>query len=127
MDRKILVADDEIRFVEILKKCLRIKGYEVVTAFNGKSCLRVAAEEIPDLILLDVNMPQLNGFQVCKALKKSDATKRIPVIMLTALAEEEYLSEGLERGVSCFISKPFSIIDLYYEIDTVFESCPDCG
>jgi DNA-binding response OmpR family regulator len=120
VNRKILVADDEIRLVEVLRKYLKIRGFDVVTAFNGESCLRVAAKEMPDLILLDINMPQLNGFQVCKALKNNNATKDIPVIMLTALAEEEYLTEALERGASCFISKPFSIIDLGYEIDTVF-------
>lgn len=120
MNRKILVADDETQLVEVLKKYLKIRGFDVVTAFNGESCLKVAAKEMPDLILLDVNMPRLNGFQVCRALKENNVTKGIPVIMLTALAEEKYLTEALKRGASCFISKPFSIIDLGYEIDTAF-------
>ncbi len=118
MANKILVADDEPSIVRVLEYRLRHNGYEVAVARDGKNCLEKIREEKPDLILLDVAMPELDGFEVCKRLKENDETKDIPVIMLTVLATEEDLSQGLERGATCFMSKPFNAADLLAEIKT---------
>lgn len=118
MSEKILIVDDEPDIREVLRFRLEKAGYEVVTAMDGKDCLKKVEAEKPDLIILDIMMPGMNGFQVCKLLKeKSD----IPVIMLTVLAHEKDLSKGLEKGASCFISKPFNIVDLLVEIQTILK------
>ena len=119
MAEKILIVDDEPDIRKLLEFRLKTAGYEVITAKDGKSALKKAGEDSPDLIVLDVIMPDMNGFEICRLLKKSDRTKDIPVIMLTVLAHEEDLSKGLEKGASCFMSKPFNIIDLLAEIKTI--------
>lgn len=119
MTKKILVVDDESDIRKVLEFRLKNAGYDVISASDGESCLRKAKEEAPGLIILDVMMPGINGFEVCKLLKEGDKTKDIPVIMLTVLAGEADLSKGLERGASCFISKPFNIIDLLWEVKTI--------
>ena len=116
--KKILVVDDEPDVVELLESRLRSGGYEVVTASNGEECLEKAVKHNPDLILLDILMPKLNGFETCKRLKENDKTKDTPVIMLTSLAQEKDLSKGLERGVCCFITKPFNPEDLLFEVQS---------
>ncbi|MEA3369184.1 MAG: response regulator [Candidatus Ratteibacteria bacterium] len=119
MAGKILVVDDELDVRRVLEFRLKNAGYDVIGASDGESCLSKAKEEAPGLIILDVMMPGINGFEVCKLLKESDKTKDIPVIMLTVLAGEADLSKGLEKGASCFISKPFNIIDLLWEVKTI--------
>ena len=121
MTRKILVVDDEPEVVEILESRLKSGGYEVISASDGDGCLKKAVKESPSLILLDILMPGLNGFQVRKRLKENDKTKDIPVIMLTALAKEKDLSRGLEEGAYCFITKPFNPADLLAEIKTAID------
>jgi DNA-binding response OmpR family regulator len=115
--KKILVVDDEPDIQKILKFRLEENHYEVITAPDGKSCLKKAVEEKPDLIILDILMPRLNGFEVSQRLKKDSKTKDIPIVMLTALAQEKDLSRGLEAGASCFITKPFNPVDLISEIE----------
>ncbi len=119
MKKKVLVVDDEPDFVEFLSIRLKSNGYDVISASNGESGLRKAQEEKPDLIILDVLMPKINGFEVCKRLKESEITKDIPVIMLTALARDQDLSKGLQEGADCFLTKPFNSVDLLSEIKTV--------
>lgn len=119
MAQKILVVDDESDIRKVLEFRLKNAGYDVISASNGETCLRKAKEESPGLIILDVMMPGINGFEVCKLLKEDVQTKGIPVIMLTVLAGEADLSKGLERGASCFISKPFNIIDLLWEVKKI--------
>ena len=108
MKRKILVVDDEKDIVDILKYNLeRENEFEVLTAKDGKAALEIA-EIIPDLILLDIMMPELNGFEVCKQLKNNPATSKIPVIFLTAKENEIDEILGLEIGADDYISKPIS-------------------
>jgi len=121
MARKILLVDDEQAILDLLGAMLRKNGYEIITALNGKTCLKKAHEEKPDLVILDVLMPELDGFEVCRMLKADAATKKIPVIMLTALIKEEDLTKGLHEGAVCFISKPFSIVDVLDEIKAVLK------
>lgn len=106
---KILVVDDEKDIVDILKyNLLQQKEFEVLTAYNGRDAIKIAQEEKPDLILLDIMMPELNGFDVCKKLKSSPVTADIPVIFLTAKENEIDEIIGLELGADDYIQKPLS-------------------
>jgi DNA-binding response OmpR family regulator len=125
MPKKILVVDDDPKVVLLLESRLKANKYEVIGAYDGKSCLKKAIQEKPDLILLDILMPGLNGFEVSKQLKNDARTQEIPVIMLTALAQEKDLSKGLEAGAACFITKPFSSEDLIYEIKQALQKEKD--
>jgi DNA-binding response OmpR family regulator len=118
MAKKILVVDDEPNTVKLLESRLKSNGYDVISALDGNSCLKKAVAEKPDLVLLDIIMPGLNGFEVCKRLKENEQTKDIPVIMLTALTGEKDFFKSLEEGASYFITKPFSAADLLHAINT---------
>ncbi|HMS64631.1 MAG TPA: response regulator transcription factor [Ignavibacteria bacterium] len=108
MKKKILVVDDEKDIVDILKYNLeRENEFEVTTASNGREAIQ-AAESIPDLILLDIMMPELNGFEVCKQLKYNPVTSKIPVIFLTAKENEIDEILGFEIGADDYINKPIS-------------------
>ncbi|HQY19395.1 MAG TPA: response regulator transcription factor [Ignavibacteria bacterium] len=108
MKLKILVVDDEKDIVDILKYNLeRENEFEVIPAYNGKDALELAAN-IPDLIILDIMMPELNGYEVCKKLKSNPETSGIPVIFLTAKENEIDEIIGLEIGADDYISKPIS-------------------
>ena len=121
MAKKILVVDDEPDVIATLESLLKRREYTVITASDGESCLELAEYNKPDLILLDIIMPNLDGFEVCRRLKSNVKTKDIPVIMLTALGEEKNLSRGLEEGARCFISKPFSFVDLLHEVQAALK------
>ncbi len=108
--KKVLIVDDEKTIVDILEFNLKKEGYAPLKAYDGKSGLRAAQEEHPDLILLDIMLPELDGFQVCKALR--DAGDNVPIIMLTAREEETDKVFGLETGADDYITKPFSMREL---------------
>jgi putative two-component system response regulator len=114
----ILVVDDVQMNVDIL---LAILGpeYDVSVALNGETALQIAKQEIPDLILLDVIMPKVNGFEVCKQLKADDSLKDIPVIFLSALNEEREHQTGLALGAIDFIDKPFDIDDIRRKVKSI--------
>ena len=122
MAKKILLVDDDPVILRLLASRLKNSGYGVVSASDGESGLKKAIAKKPDLVLLDIIMPGLNGFEVCKRLKENDKTKDIPVIMLTALAGENDLSKSLEEGADCFITKPFRAVDLLHEIKTIMQN-----
>ncbi len=107
MGKTILVVDDEKNIVDILSFNLRKEGYDVLTAFDGEKGLKIFGEATLDLILLDVMLPKLNGFEVCSTIRKTDF--RTPIIMLTAREEETDKVFGLELGADDYITKPFSI------------------
>jgi two-component system alkaline phosphatase synthesis response regulator PhoP len=109
MKQKILVVDDEKDIVDILKyNLLKEEDYDVMTALNGKEAIEIAEKEKPDLILLDIMMPEMNGFDVCRYLKTSHSTMNIPVIFLTAKDNEIDEIIGLELGADDYIIKPIS-------------------
>ena len=116
MEKKILVVDDEQENVILITSRLSVNNFQTITALDGVSCIEKAQQEKPDLIILDIIMPGMSGFEVARQLKKDERTKHIPIIMLTALAQEKDLSEGLEAGAACFISKPFNPVDLITEV-----------
>ena len=110
--KKILVIDDLPENVFMLKDRLEHEGYEVLTAYNGKSGIEKAQNEVPDLILLDVMMPDINGFEVCKTLVSDSRTSDIPIILVTAKTDAEDIKEGLESGAYDYIKKPINKIEL---------------
>lgn len=110
--KKVLVVDDQKDNVFVLKDRLQREGYEILTAYDGETCITIAESESPDIILLDVMMPGMSGFEVCKALSKSETTKLIPVLLVTALTDAEDLKEGFQAGAFDYIKKPFNRIEL---------------
>lgn len=107
MGRTILVVDDEKNIVDILSFNLKKEGYNVITAYDGEKALSMCGETPLDLILLDVMLPKLNGFEVCAAIRRTDV--RTPIIMLTAREEETDKVLGLDLGADDYITKPFSM------------------
>ena len=109
MERKILVVDDEKPIVDILKYNLEKEGFEVLTADNGVSALESALSQNPDLILLDIMLPKMDGFDVCRKVREK---LNVPIIMITARDEEVDKVLGLELGADDYITKPFSVREL---------------
>jgi len=107
--KTILIADDEPDIVETLKFLVESEGYSCLTAFNGEDALKLAKEKRPDLIILDVMMPKINGYKVSRLLKFDAKYKDIPVLMVTARTQEEDKLIGEETGADEYITKPFDI------------------
>jgi two-component system alkaline phosphatase synthesis response regulator PhoP len=116
---KILVVDDEIYIVHILDFSLGMEGYEVVTALDGEQAVERALAEKPDLIVLDIMMPKLDGYETCRILKKDEATRDIPVILLSAKGRNIDQKIGFEVGADDYITKPFSPRKLVERINTI--------
>lgn len=113
MAKRILVVDDEPELVEMLKFRLETSGYVVVTAFNGKEGLEKAKKEKPDLIILDIIMPEMDGTAMAQALKEDAETRDIPIIFLTCLVEKGEVKQGSRMiGSNLFIAKPFEAEEL---------------
>ena len=109
---KVLAVDDDERNIELLTAKLGVDGYETETAYDGLDALKKVESFNPDLILLDIMMPKMDGYEVCRRLKASEKTKYIPVIMLTAKVEVEDKVLGLDVGAEDYISKPFNLAEL---------------
>ena len=116
---KILVVDDEVYIVHILDFSLGMEGYEVVTALDGEQAIEKANAEHPDLIVLDIMMPKLDGYETCKRLKADDATRNIPVILLSAKGRNIDQKIGFEVGADDYITKPFSPRKLVERINAI--------
>jgi signal transduction histidine kinase len=108
----ILVVDDIEQNVTVISQILRTSNYQVMVAFSGEQALRMLEKRTPDLILLDVMMPEMNGFEVCQRIKQTESIKDIPVIFLSALSEAETKVEGLESGGVDYITKPFQEVEV---------------
>lgn len=104
---KILVADDEAHIVKLLTVNLKKAGYEVVEAFDGEETLKKIMEEKPDLVVLDIMMPKMDGITILKRLKSFPETKHLPVVMLTAKAEDRDIFKGWQEGADAYLTKPF--------------------
>jgi DNA-binding response OmpR family regulator len=116
---KILVVDDEPEAVELVEFNLKQAGYAVTTAADGAEALKKARAQIPDLIVLDVMLPEMDGFEICKTLRLDPATARVPILMLTAKAAEIDRVLGLELGADDYLTKPFSPRELLLRIKKI--------
>ena len=119
MKRKVLIVDDEADIVEFVQYNLRKEMYETVTAADGPKAIQAARQHRPDLILLDLMLPGVDGLEVCRVLKSGRDTDRIPIIMLTAKGEEADIVTGLEIGADDYVAKPFSMRLLLARIKAV--------
>lgn len=108
MPKKIMVVDDEPYIARVIKFKLEQEGYTVISANDGQSGLQKIKEEKPDLVLLDVMMPGLSGYEVCQKIKEDAELAGIPVVILTAKGQERDREQGLTMGASDYITKPFS-------------------
>jgi putative two-component system response regulator len=113
---KVLVADDAPQNLQLIQKILHSPRCQILTASNGKEALEKVLAESPDLVLLDVMMPEINGFEVCRTIKQNEHLQLTPVIMITALQEPEAKIHGLESGADDFINKPFSTAEFVARI-----------
>lgn len=115
----VLIADDEVNLLLLLKDNLEEYGYQVVTATNGEEAYQKALSEKPDFVILDVEMPKLNGWQVCEKLRKMPEVNKVPILILSAYAQNEDIRKGLSAGANMYITKPFKVKDLIETIDTL--------
>lgn len=109
---KVLIIDDIEDDVRIMEKCMRSQGYDVITARTGEEGLRLAKEKLPDVILLDIMMPDIDGYKICEELRGTYETRDIPIIFVSAKVEMANIIEGFRRGGDDYITKPFSLQEL---------------
>jgi DNA-binding response OmpR family regulator len=114
--KKILVVDDEVDLVETIRFPLEMEGFNVLVSYNGEDALNQARKEKPDLILLDLMLPKLDGYKVCRLLKFDERYKHIPILMLTAKTQEKDKLLGKETGANEYITKPFDIDELMKKV-----------
>jgi DNA-binding response OmpR family regulator len=122
--KKILVVDDEKKIVEIVRAYLEREGYQVIPAFDGKSALSIANSENPDLIVLDLMLPEISGWEVCRAIRKKS---EVPIIMLTARDEVTDKIIGLEMGADDYLTKPFDPKELVSRVRAVLRRSESKG
>jgi DNA-binding response OmpR family regulator len=116
MANNIFIADDESGFVATLRSRLEFEGFEVTSAPDGRAALEMIRKALPDLILLDIMMPAVNGYQVCRELKEDPATSPVPILMVTAKSQESDRFWGMEAGADAYITKPFEMDELIGKI-----------
>ncbi|MCX5686659.1 MAG: response regulator [Candidatus Omnitrophica bacterium] len=114
--RKILVVDDEEDFLSLIKIALEERGFEVVTSTNAIDAGIVMSSTLPAVILMDIKMPGINGFQACEAIKKNPVTKDLPIIVLSALSDESDIKKAQHIGVADYFVKPVNIEKLISKI-----------
>lgn len=117
----ILVAEDERDIRELINFTLTFAGHQVTQAANGQEAVTLAQEVMPDLIMMDVRMPRLTGYEACRQMKQIDTIKDIPVVFLTAKGQDEEVSAGLEAGAIAYILKPFAPDALTKRVNELLE------
>ncbi|MBW1646335.1 MAG: response regulator [Deltaproteobacteria bacterium] len=122
MAATILIVDDNLDNVELLRKRLRAVGYQTIEGYDGEQAVKMTREAKPDLVLLDIMMPKLDGFAVCEILKKDEATRQIPVLMLTAKREVPDKVKGLDIGADDYVTKPFNFQELLARIRSLLKA-----
>lgn len=121
---RVLVVDDHPALVTLLRHKLIQKGYEVLTAQNGEDALELAQTEYPDIILSDVDMPVMNGFELCEAVKKDSRLNKIPIILITSMVTTDYIMRGIEAGADNYLTKPYDDETLYSKIEELLSNPP---
>ncbi len=117
--KKILAVDDDAMVLAVIKKRLEFAGYEVITAMEGLEGLKKARTENPDLIVLDLILPNLNGYQICAMLKRDSTYRNIPIVMLTSRSQQADINEGMKAGADAYITKPYEPDEFIAKIQTL--------
>lgn len=110
--KRILVCDDDPVILRLLQVNLELEGYEVILAHHGAEAVDLAATEMPDLVILDIMMPRMDGYEACEALRAQPETKDIPVVFLSAKAQQSDIERGKKSGVADYVTKPFDPAEL---------------
>lgn len=118
---KILIAEDERDIRDLITFTLRFAGHEVIATANGEEALQTALQEIPDMVILDVRMPRMSGYEACEQIKANESTQHIPVVFLSAKGQENEVQAGLKVGATEYILKPFSPDQLSERIRVILE------
>lgn len=119
---KILIAEDERDIRELITFTLQHSGFDVVATADGESALELVGREMPDLVLLDVRMPRMDGYEVCRQIKSNHKLAEIPVAFLSAKGQEAEVRAGMEAGAQAYILKPFSMDELLSKIEFILHS-----
>ena len=120
--RRLLVVEDELDLAEMVKLRLKANGYEVLIAYDGQAGLDLARQEKPDLIILDLMLPKIDGYKICRMLKFDEKYKHIPIIMFTARAQESDKKMGSDVGADAYITKPFDAQALLSKIKELIKN-----
>jgi CheY-like chemotaxis protein len=120
--RKLLIADDEAGIRSLVRMTLESDAYEIVEASNGEEAVELAREHHPELLLLDVMMPKLDGFEACRTLKEDPATSDIVIVMLTARAQQSDFDRGVAAGADEYFTKPFSPVALIKLVEDIYST-----
>ena len=121
---KILIAEDERDIRDLIAFTLRFAGYEVLTANNGEEAVQMTQKELPDLVLTDVRMPKMTGYEACKLIKADPATQHIPVVFLSAKGQEAEVQTGLASGADEYLLKPFAPDQLTRKVAEILKGKP---
>jgi DNA-binding response OmpR family regulator len=119
--KTVLVVDDDVAIVSLLRANLEMSGYRVQVAYDGVEALEKIQAEMPDLVILDIQMPRLSGWEVLRDLRRHEKTAMLPVIMLTILGDSENITRGWSEGVDCYIPKPFDVDEVMAMIARLLE------
>jgi DNA-binding response OmpR family regulator len=120
---RILVAEDEKDIRELIAFTLRFAGFDVLLVANGIEAVELAEAEQPDLIILDVRMPKMTGYEACRQLKENPRTSKIPVVFLSAKGQEMEIQQGIESGADEYILKPFAPDELTSQVNDILRRC----
>jgi DNA-binding response OmpR family regulator len=121
MSRKVLIVDDEPSIIVALQFLMEQNGYATVVAFSGEEAMEAVAAHHPDLILLDIMLPVVDGFEVCQRVRENPDWNNIRIVMVTALGNEANVTKGLDLGADAYITKPFSNADLVAKVKELLE------
>jgi CheY-like chemotaxis protein len=117
--KKILVVDDEKSFLDVIREALEIRGFEVLATTNAVEAGLALADKKPDLILMDIKMPGINGLQACEAIRRNVSTKNLPIVVISALSDESDIKKAYKAGISDYLVKPVDIEKLVKRIKEI--------
>ncbi len=118
---RILIAEDERDIRELIVFTLEFGGFQVIAAANGQEAVELARQHRPDLIILDVRMPKMSGYEACRILKSQEETRTIPVVFLSAKGQEAEIRQGMEAGADAYILKPFAPDELIQQVRAILD------
>ena len=122
--KRVLICDDDAAILRVIQVNLEVEGYETLLAHHGEEAVEVARREHPDLVILDIMMPRMDGYEACAVLKDADDTKEIPVIFLSAKAQQADIDKGKSYGVDDYVTKPFDPYDLVEVVERLIGPAP---